>query len=263
MLNVFVCEDNRQYLERITHCIEKFIMIEGLDMKVVCTTTSPGEVLAYLRANQVSGLYFLDVDLKCEMTGIQLAEAIRTLDSRGFIVFITVDAKYLKLTFKYKVEALDYIVKGDDALDERIQECIYNAYDKYTARATPLQSNFKIKLSKDSNTDKTARKHSKGDFVVVEHSKILCFAKSDTAPHGVILYTENIRHEFRGSLAQIEGELGSQFVKCHKSFIVNVDKIVAIDTKLFKLHLINGDIIDVSMRQLKKIKELVNSKISS
>jgi len=260
MLSVFVCEDNQKYLERITNCIKKFIVIENFDMKVACATASPDEVLDYLRNNSVSGLYFLDVDLKCDMTGIQLAEAIRVLDPRGFIVFITVDAESLRLTFKYKVEALDYIVKGDNALEKRIHECIRNAYDKYTARATPLQRNFKLKLSKDSKADKSGRKYFKDSFVVLEYSKILCFAKSNITPHGIVVYTDNIRHEFRGSLAQVESELDNSFVRCHKSFIVNVDKIVGIDTKLFKLQLINGDVIDVSMRQFKKIKELFNNR---
>lgn len=39
-------------------------MIENLDMDVSLSTGNPEDILSYLDNNSVSGLYFLDIDLK-------------------------------------------------------------------------------------------------------------------------------------------------------------------------------------------------------
>jgi hypothetical protein len=44
---------------------------------------------------------------------------------------------------------MDYIVKDASDLKTRICECLRNAYDKYTAKCTPLQNNFVLKKSRD------------------------------------------------------------------------------------------------------------------
>jgi len=259
VLRVFICEDNPEHLGFITKCIEDYISNEKLAMKVVCATASPFQTLDYLRQNRAIGLYFLDVDLSCEMTGIQLAETIRTYDPRGFIVFITADANSLVLTFKYKVEAMDYIVKDSPDLNDRICDCIRNALNK-SAKSTPLQNNFIFKLSKDTNLAKSGRNLSKDSVISVDYSKILYFVTSPSMPHNVVIYSEQSRNVFRGSLTQIEQGLDSRFIRCHRSFVVNAEKVTAIDSKMLKLHLVNGETIDVASRYVRAVKERMKHK---
>ena len=56
-------------------------------------------------------------DLGADINGINLGEEIRQLDPTGYIIFITTHAELSHLTFKYKVEALDYIIKDDFSED--------------------------------------------------------------------------------------------------------------------------------------------------
>jgi two-component system response regulator AgrA len=181
-----------------------------------------------------------------EMNGITLAESIRAYDPRGFIVFITADADSLMLTFKYKLEAMDYIVKDVSCLKTRIRECLYNAFEKYTTKDTPLQNNFVFKLSKD-------------EIISLDSSKILYFESSPSTPHNVIVYTENSRYQFREKLTHIEKELNASFFRCHRSFIVNIEKIARLDTALLKLQLKNGTSIDIAAKYIKKAKEFMSN----
>ena len=96
-------------------------------------TTSPYDILDYVSENEVTGLYFLDLDLGCDINGIELAKTIRARDSRGFIMFVTADAESHVLTFQYMVEAMHYIVKGDDAFGDCICECLTNAQVRFTS----------------------------------------------------------------------------------------------------------------------------------
>lgn len=126
MLSIFVCEDDKVQRRQILQQIEKAIMIEDFDMKIVFETGNPEALLNYLKGNKgLTGLYFLDVDLQHQMNGIELASKIRDYDDLGKIIFITTHSEMTYLTFTYKVEAMDYIIKDDNQLlRERIHECI-------------------------------------------------------------------------------------------------------------------------------------------
>ena len=113
MLNVFICEDNTIERNKFEKIIKDIIMIENLDMDVSLSTGNPEDILSYLDNNSVSGLYFLDIDLKNKINVLKLAEKIREYDPRGFIVFVTTHAEMSYLTFIYKVEAMDYIIKDN------------------------------------------------------------------------------------------------------------------------------------------------------
>ena len=81
MLSILICDDIRSHLVYIKNIIEKFILIEELDMKVGCAATEPMEILECVKQQKQAGLYFLDVELKGELDGFQLAEKIRTDDN--------------------------------------------------------------------------------------------------------------------------------------------------------------------------------------
>ncbi|MCL2663439.1 MAG: LytTR family DNA-binding domain-containing protein [Oscillospiraceae bacterium] len=231
-------------MSKIKKCVEQVITIEDLDVKIEKTASSPNEILEYLQDNKIAGLYFLDIDLCADMTGIELAEKIRAYDPRGFIVFVTADEYSLPLTMKYRVEALDYVVKGTPGFEKRIAECIIDAYKKYSTAATPLQQKFPIKVSKHTT-------------VVIDCDDILYFRNSPIHTHNVILVTHNDRYEFRENLSRIEQQLDSTFYRCHRTFIVNLAKITMIDSEKYELVLIGGERVGVSARHVKKIALLL------
>ncbi len=96
-------------------------------MKLLISTDNPEELIEQLKKSENTGLYFLDIDLKSSKNGLMLAKEIREYDPRGFIVFITSHSEMSFITFQYKVEALDFILKNDPhQLQHRICECIEN-----------------------------------------------------------------------------------------------------------------------------------------
>ena len=251
MLSVFICEDDPKYLKSITKCVSNYIMMEELDMKIKYSTTSPIGLLNYLDENKQAGLYFLDIDLSCKINGIKLADNIRKHDPRGFIVFITADAESHMLTFQYKIEAMDYIVKGDKNLKTRIGECIHSAYSKYTSKVTnPLQNNLVFDLPR-------------GHTLAVEAAKILYITTDPSKPHNIILYTNDSKHQFRGTLTQTEKMIAKShssesFIRCHRSHIVNVKKLVALDTENLKITLVDDVNLDVADKYVRKVKTVMS-----
>jgi two-component system response regulator AgrA len=239
MLKIFICEDNDKQRERFTKFIEDFIVIENFDMKIALATRNPEDIIKYVSKNDISGLYFLDVDLKHNINGIKLASKIRKYDPRGFIVFITTHGEMAPLTFKYKVEAMDYIIKdSDENLKDNIRKCIIDANTKYSGTLNKLQKNFSMKIN--------------GRIVNVEFRKILFFETSSKV-HKIALHATDRQVEFYAKMKDIEDKLDGRFFRCHRSYLVNKDNIKEIDSKKKLAYMVNGEKCLISVRTLKKL----------
>lgn len=239
MLNIFICEDNKVYRENVRKIVEDIVIIEEFDMQIALDTESPEEVLEYVKNSDISGIYFLDVDLKANLNGIQLAQKIREYDSRGFIIFVTTHAEMTYMTFIYKVEAMDYIVKDNyENLKRRVHDCIINANNKHMCKAEEKRI-YSIK---------------QGDRVLnIDYNKILFF---ETAPiiHRIILHCVDRQIEFYGIMKDIDSQLKDEgFCRCHTSFIVNRKNIKEIDKKNRIVYFANGEECLVSTRGLKAL----------
>lgn len=242
MLEIFICEDELEQRERLKKYIENYIMIENLDMKIAVCTGNPKEVIEYIREHNTIGLYFLDVDLQADKSGIALGAEIRHYDTQGSIVFVTTHSELTYLTFTYKVEAMDYITKDEFTdVQKRVIDCIDTANKRYNARRNGNKQRFKTKI---------------GDKVIsIDYDEILFF---ETSPqlHKIILHAMNRQVEFYGKLKEIV-ELDSRFYRCHNSYVVNKDNIAEIDMKKREIHMVNGEICYASSRFLKGLKNIV------
>ncbi|MBU3100746.1 MULTISPECIES: LytR/AlgR family response regulator transcription factor [Clostridium] len=241
MIKVFICEDIKNHRDKISNIIDDIIMIENLDMETAVVTGNPDDILEYVKSNKYTGLYFLDVDLNTRINGIQLAEEIREYDPEGFIIFITTHSEMSYLTFIYKVEAMDYIIKDNfNDIKNRVQQCILNANKKYTLNSNEKQKIFTIKS---------------GDKIInIKLSEILFFETSSTI-HKIVINTIDRRIEFYAQMKDVENIVDKRFFRCHKSFIVNKDNIKEIDKKSSMLRMINNQECLISAR---KIKLLLN-----
>ena len=245
MLKVFICEDNPEHHKRIEKCVADHIMIEDLDMRIVVSARDPAEIISYIEKNPSTGLYFLDVDLNSSINGIRLAEIIRRMDPRGYIIFITVHADDMQLTFKYKVEALDYIIKGDfDEIENRIRECIANVYEKYTSKADKNKFVFKI-------TDNRV--------IALDTDKILFFETVKTAPRKIGVYSADSRYEFYAKLDDVEKSLGENFIRCHRSYIVNINNIETLNLSANKVLMKDGSHCFMSVRSGKILRKALDA----
>lgn len=77
MFPIYICEDNLIQLSHFEKIIKNYILIEELDMDVVCASSDPKEILKVQEKFCAPGLYFLDIELNSDMDGFALAEKIR------------------------------------------------------------------------------------------------------------------------------------------------------------------------------------------
>ena len=239
MLNIFVCEDDSAQRKNIVQIIKNTILIEELDMRFVLDTSNPYELLETVKTSQNTGIYFLDIDLKCDMNGMKLAQQIRMFDPRGFIIFVTSHSELSYMTFQYRVEAMDFVLKDNPAEAKvKIRECLLNALERYTLQTNKTHKVYTIEIGE--------RK------ITVDYNDILFFETSGNI-HKVILHAKDRQIEFSGSIKELEKTLDDNFVRCHRSFLVNKSNIQEVDTKNRIIYFANGETCLMSLRMMKEI----------
>lgn len=240
MISVVVCEDDTKQLNRMVEVIEKYIMIEELDMKISIATNDPEAVLEYIAKNpNEMRVYFLDVDLNHKFSGLSLASEIRKSDYSGKIVFVTTHGELSYLTFTYKVEAMDYILKDvQDEVERRIRECINLAIKHFTMEANNQSKIFKIKVGERIRS--------------IPYEEILFF-ESGLRPHRITLHTKHRQLEFYDSIKNLE-EKNSCLFRCHQSFVVNKNNIKSINKSTHMIEMVNGEELPLSIRAIRKLK---------
>ena len=244
MIDIFICEDNKKQLDLFTTYISNLILIEGFDMKIVQATSDPHQLLKEILTAENTGLFFLDIDLRSDMNGLTLAQRIRQIQPRCFIVFITSHSEMSFLTFQYKAEALDFIVKDSaEHIKSKIHECLLDVNSKYTSSNNNVTRTFTINQS-----DKR---------IVIDYNDIIFFETSNNI-HKIILHARKRVIEFTGQLKDIEQQLDYRFYRCHTSYIINKDNITDIDFKELLVHMNNGETCPVSVRKKKGLKKLVS-----
>lgn len=233
MLKVYICEDNESQRLRMEKIIDEIIGIDNMDIEKGLVTADTEVLIDEIKRKNVPSLFFLDIDLGCEMNGLELAKIIRDIQPRCYIVFVTTHSEMSFMTFSYKVEALDFILKDNpDELKDRVHQCIIEAmsrdeveYDRRVRIVTIKIGNHIKNIPQD-------------DIKYFEASK----------DRKVILHAKNSIIEFFGKLKDIENELDDRFIRCHRAYIANKDLVEHVDKKEHVIYFIDGDSCPLSIR---------------
>ena len=239
MIDVFICEDQKEQREKIINYLTNYIMIENLDMQLALATDNPEELLTYVKESKRAGLYFLDIDLNHKINGINLGAEIRAVDPNGDIVFITTHSELSYLNFIYKVAAMDFIIKDNfEEVQGRVISCLKVASER---------NRLTNKVTSKKFVQKIAEK-----IVSVDYEDIMFFESSPL--HKVVLHRDNRQIEFYGKLKELEKEYEG-FIRCHNSFVVNIDNIQEVNFKEKKILLKNGETCYGSARMIKSVQK--------
>ncbi len=228
MLPIYICEDDRQILEAERDWLEKQILIEELDMEIALCTGDPRRLLDCLDRERRQGIYFLDVELKgAAMDGFRLGQEIRKRDARGFLIYVTAFADLAFETFRYHLEALDYICKENpEKMYVGLSRCLRIIMERVGREQDGQREYFTVRT-----------------LDVIRHiplEEILYFATSGRT-HRIELHAKQERLDFIGSMQELEKGLERHFIRVHRGYLVREDQIAQIDRKAREVVLKNGE----------------------
>lgn len=202
MLDFVLCDDNANVLTKLEKMLEAIFISKNFDAQIVLSTTQPDEFINFIKNHNVN-VIFLDIDLKSKISGLDLADMIRKKDKNVYIIFTTGHLEYGLMAYKYKT--FDYIPKP--FTKERLEDTLVRLFEDISGNETKF-----VRL--DNN--KTIIKQDSIQYIQKEGMK-------------VIFHTDTRNYETYNSFKKILPQLPEQFIQCHKSYIVNTQKITDID----------------------------------
>ncbi len=247
MLKTIIIDDEKLAIESLTWEIKNFCN----NIDVIATFSNPIEAIEGI--NKLNpDLVFLDIEMP-ELDGFQL---LQRLTNRDFDLIITTAYNQYAIQ-AFRANAVDYLLKPIDP-DELIE-----AVGKVKKRKGTSDVNYNLNtiLEKIILEKKSPRKIplTLSDKIMLVEPDEIIYCKSDGSYTQVFL--EGDRKELVSkSIKQIENLCtGSQFLRVHKSYIVNTDKITGYTRQGGgELYLVNDYVVPVSRIHKKEILEKLN-----
>lgn len=222
-LNIVLCDDNKEQREIIKGHLKEVLK----DHEYNIYEFESGEELVANFPSEVS-IILLDIQMK-KLNGMEVAKWIRTFNKNVEIIFITGLADYIQEG--YEVRAYRYLMKpvGFDEIKKHFTAWL-NEYSEIE------ESYLNIAI-----------KHKIERIAISEIKYIEIYGRCLT------IYTEKENYNLKMTLEKLEEELcGHKFFRCHKSYLVNMKKIISIKQGVIKLQ--HQEEVPLSRHKAKELK---------
>ena len=211
MLNFVICDDNLDILNKLSYMLDKIFIKHDLSAHVTYKTTDSNELLSFSNDNSIDVL-ILDIQLKSNTNGIDIANKIRETNKDIYIIFTTAHSEYVFLA--YKCKTFDFLCKPITL--ERLEETILRLYDDIYG-----SKNKKRYLKLDNKN------------TIIDENEIQYIKRNGMK---LIFHTKSRDYEIYSSFSKIQDKLPKNFIRCHKSFIANINNISKLEPTSNLIH---------------------------
>lgn len=232
MLNIVLCDDNLNTLNRLSKMLETIFMKDSYEAQIGFCSDDVHKILDYVERNKVDVL-FLDIDLKTDISEIKLAEKIRKNNKNVYIIFTTAHLEYAMVA--YKCKTFDFLAKPITLA--RLEDTVKRLFEDINGMPKKY-----IKIdSKNTIVDQNEIQYIKRDGMkLVFHS-----AFKD--------------YETYSSFNKINDNLPDNFVRCHKSYIANINLIKDVDPVINTVCFDEHSTCEIGPKYKKDFMEVLNN----
>lgn len=225
-MQIAICDDNAIERELFFDILAAFFDSKSLSSKIE-QYSSGIELLCDVEEGKWYDIIFMDIFMD-KMLGIDVARNLRKIGYDGKIIFQTVSADFA--IESYEVEASAYILKPYDV-----------------KKLTNIVNRVVKNIDNDFYTIKQ-----RSNYVRIPYSEIIYVESKNSKC--ILHRTDGRCYTVYKRLDEIEGELAvdPRFLRCHQSYLVNMDYILQVD-KQFRLS--TGDSVMIRQRDIKAIRD--------
>ena len=225
-MQLAICEDNKFQRELLQHFLSCYFAEKKVCFEIAMYDCGTNFIYD-IEDGKSFQVVFLDIYMG-DIMGNEIAHKLRSMGYQGEIVFLTSSPDFA--IESYEVDARGYLLKPLD----------YNKLKKVMDRIT------------QSIPPKTYQILQRTTVTVLNYSEILYIESINSK---CILHTESGEiYTIYKTLNTIETELNDpRFLRCHQSFLVNMDYIRQIGKQCV---LSNGEFIPIRQRGLKSIRQM-------
>ena len=231
MLNFVICDDNLNLLDKLSKILENIFVKNEFDAQIVLKTDNTDTLLDFVNSTKTDVL-ILDINLKSNKSGLDIAKAVREKNKDIYIIFTTAHLEYAMLA--YKVKTFDYIAKP--ITSDRLEDTIKRLFDDIKG----LPKKY-IKID-SKNT-------------IVDAAEILYIKREGMK---IVFHTESRDYDAYSSFNKIQFNLPNNFVRCLKSYISNINKIKDVEPVTNTITFNDGFTCDIGPKYKKSLMEVLN-----
>lgn len=229
MLNFVICDDNVNILEKLSASLENIFTKYNFDANVSFKTDDVESLLLYLKNNKVDVL-FLDISLKGGKSGLDVAEYLRKKNKNTYLIFTTGHLEFAMMAYKFKT--FDYIPKPFTS--ERLEETVIRLFDDIKG----LPKKY-LKID-NKNT--------------IIDENVIDFIKRDGMK--LVFHTSFHDYDTYSSFNKLQNILPSHFLRCHKSYVVNLNNVKNVDFVENRIYFDKGVFCDIGPKYKKDLMEV-------
>lgn len=226
MLEIAICDDTEEERREVAAQAGRFFAERGMEVRL----HTYGDMAELLASGREYDLYLLDV-LMPGITGIEGAARLNRQVERPVVVLITSSLE--AAVDGYSVNAAGFVLKpvSQENLDATLERVLARELGDRQACLTVTHNRVEVRLKLDKVVFFENRLHRV--YVNLDDGEVL-----------------TIGHK----LSVLQEELGiyPRFLRCHQSYIVNLDFVESLDESSF--HMAGGQIVPVSRNFYKQSK---------
>ncbi len=231
-MRIAVCDDDPMELQKIRGLLEQYVSLYQKEADIAVYAYPDGDsLLGGVKKLGMFDMMILDIIMP-GMNGMELARELRDCGDFGKIIFLTSSPEYA--VDSYKVGAFYYLLKPVH------QEELFSLISK-ALLAIGIEHGSSIMLKSGARLTKV-------------ELRALLYVES--ANHNVHFHVKDSELVVcYGSLSEYESTLSAdgRFVRCHKSFFVNMDYVKSVTNKDFILT--DGQLIPISRNIYRQVKD--------
>lgn len=201
MIKFIVVDDDKEEIRHIGKLLNEILPEE----KKVMAFTKVNELLKKEIQNlEERKIYILDIELGNKVSGISVAKLIRDVDYESEIIFITNHDKMFESAHRSVYEVFDFIEKFHE-FDKRFKKDIREI----------LKRNFdnKMFIYKTNNVELNL------------YYKSILYIYRETEERKLVIVTDANKYKVALCIKEILPMLDNRFKQCHRSCIVNIQRI--------------------------------------
>lgn len=232
MLHFVICDDNLNILDKLEKMLENIFTKNNFDAKVSFTSDNSDKILEYIKSNP-SDVLLLDINLKSNKTGLELAEEIRKIKKNSYLIFTTGHLEYAMVAYKYKT--FDYIAKP--ITYDRLEDTIIRLFDDING----LNKRYLKIDNKNTLIDEAEIQYIKRDGMKL------------------IFHTSTRDYDTYSSFNKFQDKLPKSYIRCHKSCIANINQIKDVEPVSGTITFKDGNTCDIGPKYKREFMEVLNN----
>ena len=230
MINFIICDDHRVIRENIVKVVHEVMMRNKVAYNTHVFEDYDSNFIKIMKSKIPSKVYILDIEAPSG-SGIDIARMIRQRDIDSVIIFLTSHDELGYTILKSQFMCLTFISK----------------YDNYVGNLNSALKNA-VKMA---GSKQAIRFHDQGILYTIPLADIL-YVTRESVERKCVIKTDYSLFKINKNLYDLKDGLNNSFVQSHRACIVNIDRVVSVDSRNRIITFDNGETIDLLSANYKK-----------